>query len=346
MTKRCPRCYEKFEGDEEVCPHDGAPLADLPTGSPVADASDRPSQPTPAYSDKPTLSGGVLDGRYEITRRLGEGGMSYVYQGRDLESGDVVAVKILSPSLVREAIPAQRLRREAQLAMQLEHPHICSIRRMGELENGLLYLVMPYLPGELLADRLEREGALPLRTGIEFLVQVCAALHHAHQLNIIHRDLKPENVMIVQNEAGREDASGLDFGLAKSVEVTGSSIDVTASGMIPGTPEFMSPEQVRSEPLDARSDIYALGVLGCELFTGQLPFEGRTTQQIMVSRLETRPRPVREMRSDLPGALEAVLLKALEVNPKDRYQTTLEFGLALAEAVDASEAPRSVALLR
>ena len=345
MTRRCPRCYAKFDGGEKFCPSDGAPLADMDTGSVASNVPTRQAPQAQPYSDRHTLSGGLLDGRYEVVRRLGEGGMSYVYQGRDRESGEIVALKILSPLLARETVPAQRLRREAELAMRLNHPHICSILRLGELENGLLYLVMPYLSGELLADRLERTGPLTVETGIEFLIQICAGLHQAHQMNIIHRDLKPENVMIVRNEEDYEQAVLLDFGLAKSVDVTGSSINLTATGMIPGTPEFMSPEQVRGSTLDRRSDIYALGLLGCEMFTGQLPFQGRTTRQIMVSRLESPPRPVRELKSDLSPVLETILLKALAGDPDDRFQTTLEFGEALAEVVDASNAPRLLALL-
>ncbi len=341
MTRRCPRCHTTFHGDEQTCPQDGAALVadDSATSDDASSEVPRGTRPhTAGYTDNTTLSGEVFDGRYEVVRRLGEGGMSYVYQARDRDTGELVAVKVLSPLLIRERVAVERLRREAKLAMQLHHEHICPILRLGELENGLLYLVMPYLPGELLADRLERSGPLPLVAGIGFLVQICAGLHHAHQLHIVHRDLKPENVMIVPDDQRRERAVLLDFGLAKSVDAAGMSLTVTGTGMVPGTPEFMSPEQVRGDRLDPRSDIYALGVLASEVFTGQLPFEGRTTQQIMVSRLESPPRRVREFDADLPAALEAVLLKAMSLDPKDRYQTMRDFGEALADVIDEAGA--------
>jgi serine/threonine-protein kinase len=293
-----------------------------------------------------TLSGAMLDGRYQILRRIGEGGMAYVYEARDREDGQVVALKVLTPAISQEPVAAQRLRREAGLAVRLTHPHTCPILRIGETPTGRVYLVMPFLRGELLADRLDRTGPIALEPGVEFLVQVCAGLHHAHQLNIIHRDVKPENVMLVPDEGGREHAVLMDFGLAKDIRPPAESLELTGTGMIPGTPEFMSPEQVRGLQVDARSDVYALGVLGYEMFTGALPFRGKNTHEVMVNRLAQRPVPVRFARPGLPNQLEVVLLKALAHDPGDRYQTALELGRALANVLDESGARRLDALLQ
>jgi eukaryotic-like serine/threonine-protein kinase len=154
----------------------------------------------PPSPDRVTLTSQIVDGRYEVVRRLGEGGMSYVYEAKDLTGGDNVAIKILSPKLSKDKSSVERLRREAGLAMRLDHPYVCKILRLGETEDGLIYLVMPYLRGELLSDREVKVGPMGVELGVQFLAQICAGLHHAHQLHIVHRDLKPENVMLVPEQ--------------------------------------------------------------------------------------------------------------------------------------------------
>jgi serine/threonine-protein kinase len=210
------------------------------------------------------LSKQVLDHRYKVERRLGEGGMSYVYEATDVHTGSSLAIKVLSPKLSRDRNSVERLRREAGLAMRLDHPNICRILRLGETEDGLIYLVMPYLRGELLADRETSTGPMLPEVGIEYLLQICSGLEFAHGQNIIHRDLKPENVMLVPTESGRDVAVVMDFGLAKQTRADPSMAKLTATGIILGTPEFMSPEQIRGKAIDARSDIYGLGVMAFE----------------------------------------------------------------------------------
>src|SRR5436309_14988773 len=166
--------------------------------------------------------------------------------------------------------PYTTLFRSAGLAMRLDHPNVCRILRLGESEDGLIYLVMPFLKGELLSDREVRGGPMGLAAGIDVLRQVCAGLHHAHELQIVHRDLKPENIMLVAEDSGRDRAVVMDFGLAKERRADPAIAKLTATGIILGTPEFMSPEQIRGKPLDARSDIYALGIVAFEMFTGKL----------------------------------------------------------------------------
>jgi serine/threonine-protein kinase len=283
----------------------------------------------PGLDRASTLSNQILDSRYAVEKKLGEGGMSYVYLAREINSGSTVAIKVLSPKLASDRSSVERLRREAGLAMRLEHPHVCRILRLGESEDGLIYLVMPYLKGELLSDREVRNGPMDLATGIGILKEVCAGLHHAHELQIIHRDLKPENIMLVSNDDEREHAVVMDFGLAKERRADPAIQKLTATGIILGTPEFMSPEQIRGKALDARSDIYALGIVAFEMFTGKLPFQGRNAQEMMIARLRGSATPIRQVRADLPVHLEKALTRALATNPEDRFATTLEFAAAL-----------------
>lgn len=344
MSRRCPRCKNLYEGGARFCPKDGSPLVDVgdsggrPVVSPRGGGEKTVARnivPRAAEGDRAaSLSKQVLDGLYKVERRLGEGGMSYVYEAKDVNTGTSLAIKVLSPKLSRDRNSVERLRREAGLAMRLDHPNICRILRLGETEDGLIYLVMPYLRGELLADRETSAGPMSPEVGIEYLVQICSGLEFAHRQNIIHRDLKPENVMLVPTEGGGDVAVVMDFGLAKQTRADPSVAKLTATGIILGTPEFMSPEQIRGKAIDARSDIYGLGVMAYEMFTAQLPFQGRTPQEMMIARLRGKPTPLRRYRPDFPPKLEVVLMKSLAPDPANRYATAREFGMALIEAGD------------
>jgi len=285
-----------------------------------------------------SLSNQILDARYQVLKKLGEGGMSYVYLAKEISSDAIVAIKVLSPRLASDKSSVERLRREAGLAMRLDHPNVCRILRLGESEDGLIYLVMPFLKGELLSDREVRGGPMEMTLGVTLLKQMCAGLHHAHELQIIHRDLKPENVMLVPEDggAGVERAVVMDFGLAKERRADPAIAKLTATGIILGTPEFMSPEQIRGKPLDARSDIYALGIVAFEMFTGKLPFQGRNAQEMMIARLRSQPTPIRTLRPDIPDAVEKALTKSLQTNPDDRFTTAIEFAEALTGSGQSS----------
>jgi serine/threonine protein kinase len=284
---------------------------------------------TPEELDRyATLSGKLLDRRYQVGRRLGEGGMSYVYRAQDIETNATIAVKILLPRLSRDPAAVERLRREATIATRLDHPNVCSILRMGEAD-AMIYLVMPYLEGEPLSEHESRRGPFPLAEAIPLLVQMCRGLQHAHELQIIHRDLKPENVMLVPDGTGEDGeprfrAVVMDFGLAKERRAGPEVAKLTATGIVLGTPEFMSPEQIRGKTLDGRSDVYALGVLAFELFTGQLPFTGKSAQETMIARLRGAPLKLREVRENLPPKLEAVISKALASDPAERHSSMNE----------------------
>jgi len=348
--RRCPKCGSVYtDTGARFCPKDGSMLVEIqsrkpptPAATPASGGSGTgvrtPLPPGKSGLDRASsLSNQILDARYQVMKKLGEGGMSYVYLAKEISSGDTVAIKVLSPRLASDKSSVERLRREAGLAMRLDHPNVCRILRLGESEDGLIYLVMPFLKGELLSDREVRGGPMDMTLGVTLLKQMCAGLHHAHELQIIHRDLKPENVMLVPDDnGGVERAVVMDFGLAKERRADPAIAKLTATGIILGTPEFMSPEQIRGKPLDARSDIYALGIVAFEMFTGKLPFQGRNAQEMMIARLRSQPIAIRTLRADVPDAVEKALTKALQTNPDDRFASAIEFAEALTGSAPSS----------
>jgi serine/threonine-protein kinase len=304
------------------------PAGPSPSGaSGVPRAGSAPLEP-------PGLVGSVLDDRYRVEIKVGEGGMSFVYLARDVTTGERFAIKLLSASLAQDAKAMERLRREAAFGMRLVHPNICHIIRLGETADGLVYVVMPYVEGELLSDRTGRAGQLPLPLTVALVRDIAAGLQLAHQQGIVHRDLKPENVMVCRRDDGTEYAVVMDFGLAKERRAGAELQKLTGTGIILGTPEFMSPEQLRGRQLDGRSDVYSLALITCEMLTGKLPFLGTTQQEVMMARLRGAPVPLTELRPDLdfPEGVQAVIDKALHRSPDDRYATAPEFAAALAGA--------------
>jgi len=285
-----------------------------------------------------SLTGLTLGGRYCIEHRVGEGGMAHVYFARDLERDAEVAIKVLLPQLLSDPGSVERLRREAVIAARLEHPNVCPIIGMGETPEGHLYLVMPFLPGEPMAIRAGRSGPYSVGDGIAVLLQVCRGLGHAHGLNVLHRDLKPENVMLVPDGSAGEGVRAvvMDFGLARVVREEPDLQKLTRSGIVLGTPEFMSPEQLFGKELDGRSDLYSTGVLAFEMFTGRIPFEGRNIQEIALSRLKGPPLRLRAVGPELPESLEIVIARALAQKPEDRFQSMDELGAAFASVTAKS----------
>ncbi len=347
--RRCPKCGSMYtDSAARFCPKDGSMLVEIQSkkssAPPSSDSGTGARTPLPksGLDRASSLSNQILDARYQVMKKLGEGGMSYVYLAKEISSGETVAIKVLSPRLASDKSSVERLRREAGLAMRLDHPNVCRILRLGESEDGLIYLVMPFLKGELLSDREVRGGPMDIPLSVALLRQMCAGLHHAHELQIIHRDLKPENVMLVPDDGGGiERAVVMDFGLAKERRADPAIAKLTATGIILGTPEFMSPEQIRGKTLDARSDLYALGIVAFEMLTGKLPFQGRNAQEMMIARLRSQPVPIRQYRPDVPEPVERALTKALQTNPDDRYMTAIEFGDALTGGGSGSSAASS-----
>ena len=345
MATRCPACGSMYADDSRFCTRDGTRLIPVPaSGAPGAapeprGTSGRAGTPiAPALNSSfSNLGGRVLDGHYRVEKKVGEGGMSFVYLATDIADRGRYAIKVLSPALSQDTNAMARLRREAGLAIRLEHPNICHIIRLGETEDGMVYVVMPFVEGEILADRRHKAGHLPLALVAQWVSEISSGLHVAHELKIIHRDLKPENIMICKRADGVEYAVVMDFGLAKERKAGGELEKLTATGIILGTPEFMSPEQLRGKPLDARTDIYSLALMTYEMLTGKLPFTGRTQQEMMIARLRNEPIPLRIMRPELnfPPAVEKVLLKGMARNVDERYATAPEFAAAFAAGANA-----------
>jgi serine/threonine protein kinase len=239
---------------------------------------------------------------------------------------------VLLPQLASDPDSVARLRREAVIAARLKHPNVCPITDMGETPEGHLYLVMPFLAGEPLAMHQFRQGPLPVSDAIPLLVQVCRGLGHAHGLQILHRDLKPENVILVpdRDAPGGLRAVVMDFGLAKVVREEPDLQKLTRSGIVLGTPEFMSPEQLLGYELDGRSDLYSTGVLAFEMLTGRIPFEGKHVQEVALARLKGQPLQLRAVRPEMPERLETVLSRALAQKVGDRFQSMDELSAAFA----------------
>ena len=257
----------------------------------------------------------ALAERYQIQRELGAGGMATVYLAQDLRHHRAVAVKVLRPDLAQTLGP-ERFLREIEIAAALHHPHILPLYDSGDAD-GFLFYVMPYEEGRSLRERLTREGELPIPEAVRILRDVVDALAHAHQHGVVHRDIKPENIMLSGHHA-----LVTDFGVAKAVSEATGLHQLTTAGVALGTPVYMAPEQAAADPhLDQRADIYAVGVVAYELLTGRPPFFGPTPQAVLVSHMMEQPQPVTAHRPAIPPALAAFVMKCLEKNRADRWQS-------------------------
>ena len=264
----------------------------------------------------------ALASQYEIERELGHGAMATVYLARDLKHNRQVAVKVLTADLAF-ALGPERFRREIDLATHLSHPHILPIYDSGEAD-GELYYVMPFIAGESLRARLNRERQLPVNEALRITCEVASALDHSHRHGVIHRDIKPENILLKDGQA-----LVADFGIARAVSAVGGE-KLTSTGVSLGTPTYMSPEQGMADPnLDGRTDIYSLGCVLYEMLAGQPPFTGRTTQALIARHSLDQVPSLSVVRSTIPEAVEDAVLRALEKVPADRFSTAAEFADAL-----------------
>ena len=256
----------------------------------------------------------LFDGRYRIQRKLGAGGMADVYLAEDQELGRRVAIKILNSRHGNDDQFIERFRREAKNAAALNHPNIVSIYDRGEAEDTY-YIAMEFLDGRTLKELIVGRGAAPINVAIEYARQILSALRFAHRHGIVHRDIKPHNVLV--DGDGRVKVT--DFGIARA----GTS-QMTETGSIVGTAQYLSPEQARGGEVDPRSDLYSLGVVLYELLTGKTPFEGETPVEIAMKHLSNTPQPPSKLRPDVPPELDMVVMRALAKNPNDRYQSADE----------------------
>jgi pimeloyl-ACP methyl ester carboxylesterase len=256
----------------------------------------------------------VLGGRYHVERELGVGGMATVYLARDIKHDRHVAIKLLRPELSHSLGP-ERFLREIRIVAKLQHPHILGLIDSGEAD-GMLYYVMPYVPGESLRTRLAREGELPISEAVWILREIADALAHAHTNQIIHRDIKPENVLFTSRHA-----QVADFGIARAVSEAAASGPITATGIVVGSPAYMAPEQASSDPMmDHRADIYAFGVLAYEVLTGMPPFTAPSAVQLVAAHMTRAPDPLGRHRPGIPESLEELVLRCLAKRPADRFQ--------------------------
>ena len=266
---------------------------------------------------------GALSHSYTIDRELGRGGMATVYLAQDTRHERMVALKVLHPELAASLGP-ERFLREIKVAARLNHPHILGLHESGEAD-GFLYYVMPYVEGESLRERLDREQLLPVDEAVHHGRAIASALDYAHRQQIVHRDIKPENIMLYEGEA-----MVMDFGIAKAVSSVGPET-LTQTGMMVGTPAYVSPEQAAGETnLDGRSDQYSLACMLYEMLTGERPFTGATAQAIMAKRFTETAKPIRAVRSNVPENVERAITKAMCTDVTDRFRTTAMFGQALA----------------
>ena len=272
-----------------------------------------------------------LAGRYAVERELGRGGMATVFLARDLKHDRHVALKVLHPDLV-SSLGAERFQQEIRLAARLQHPHVLGVHDSGVVEGGngspsAHWFTMPYVDGESLRDRMRREGQLPLDDALRIASEAADALDYAHRQGIVHRDIKPENILLSGNHA-----LVADFGIARAL---GSDAALTGTGMVVGTPAYMSPEQASGVQIDKRADVYALGAVLYEMLTGEAPFTGPTAQAIIARALTETPRPVRSTRETVPPAVDLAIGRALARSPADRFPSTGEFARALSDGMES-----------
>jgi eukaryotic-like serine/threonine-protein kinase len=315
---QCPSCHKVVEGSPRFCPSCGASLA----GASVADTE-------PGHTSDPLL-GQVLGGKYRIVRLLGEGGMGAVYEGEQQlgTSKRRVAIKTLHPHLSRNPQIEARFQREVGTVAQLEHPNTIQVYDFGSTADGILYIVMEFLHGKSLADLLATQGAMAPERVAHILDQVCGSLEEAHGRGIVHRDLKPDNVVLLERAGQKDFVKVLDFGIAKrSSEEDKNEQKLTQQGMVLGTPPYMSPEQFTGQPIDARSDIYSLGVMAYEMLTGKLPFEANTAWEWATQHMTRPPIPIESLAEGgrVPPAMRSALARALAKSADQRFQTVTAF---------------------
>jgi serine/threonine-protein kinase len=329
--RQCPQCQTTCEEVHKFCPSCGFPIGKI------------------APSAEDPFVGRTLPGGYVILDLVGIGGMGRVYRAEQTNLARTVAVKIIHPYLIGEENAAARFITEARAASRLNHPNSVAVIDFGKTPDGQLYLVMEFLRGRDLARVAYEEGPLSLRRIVDVLRQVLAALAEAHHLEIIHRDLKPENIILEPLRTGGDFVKVVDFGLAK-MKLESMDRSITNPGIVCGTPEYMSPEQGRGDPLDARSDLYGVGVILFQLLTGHLPFEAESSTQVVLQHLTAAPPDPRVIAPDrkIPDPIVEVVLRSLAKLPDDRFKDADEFSALLLAALakvegatDGADRPRT-----
>jgi len=321
MAKTCRACGREFAGSETYCPDDGFRLSSI-------------AEPSAVVGGDPLL-GVTLDGRYRILRSIGEGGMGVVYEALHVVIEKPVAVKVLRETFTSRPDVVERFRQEAKSASRIGHPNIIDVSDFGETPSGASYIVMEMLTGEDLADILSRERVLAPARAVRIVYQVARALDATHKKGIVHRDLKPENIYLITVDGATDVVKVVDFGVAKMSDLDNATgRRLTRTGMLFGTPEYMSPEQAAGKAFDHRVDIYALGAIFFELLTGRVPFEGENFMEVLSKHGRDAVPALQDVN---PGTrvspeLEQIVARALAKDPADRFLTMADLANELRAA--------------
>lgn len=311
MERTCPQCGKTYGPDDRFCTVDGAALV--------------------AAGGANALIGTVIADRYLVQERLGEGGMGEVYLAEHIRIKRKVAIKLMRSWMVGDPVAVSRFHREAENASQISHPNVAQVYDFGETSEGMIYLAMEFVPGEPLSSILDREERLHTVRSAEIVRQTAEALVAAHAMGILHRDLKPDNIMIARSRVGTDIVKLVDFGIARAMNR--GTQQFTSTGMIVGTPDYMSPEQLTGDQLDERSDLYALALIAFRVLTGHGAF--KSGGDALLARFTSQPHTLAEVRPDVPwpAALQAAFDKALNSDPKQRHADALEFAAELDGAI-------------
>jgi len=305
---KCPKCQTQNPSDSKYCKECSAPL----TSS--ADSS-RPDTETLEAAKEELTTGTTFARRYQIIEELGKGGMGKVYKAHDTEVREKIALKLIKPDIAEDKKTIERFRNELKLARKIRHKNVCQMYDLNK-EEGAYFITMEYVPGEDLKSMIRMTGQLSVGASLNIVKQVCAGLAEAHKLGVVHRDLKPQNIMIDREG----DAHIMDFGIARSLKGKG----ITGSGVMIGTPEYMSPEQIEGKEVDQRSDIYSLGIILYEMLTAKVPFEGETPFSIGLKHKSEIPKNPKELNTQIPDDFSRVILKCLDKDVEKRFQSAGE----------------------
>jgi serine/threonine protein kinase len=343
LPKYCPACKKTYPLQATFCPIDAARLATVTMSATMpgethweaAAAAVRPD-----LSLGTNLVGKTIDYKYQVESVLGEGGMAVVYKCFHKQMERPVVIKVMQGWLLSSKNSFERFEREYKITAKLNHPNIVSIYDVGFLNGNEPYIVMEFIKGEALADRISRTGDLPLDTVANIAIQICRGLEEAHSMNVIHRDLKPDNILLQEKSERPDWVKIVDFGISHFT--AGESKRLTKTGRMVGTPEYISPEQLRDQPIDARTDLYSFGIILFEMLAGIVPFTAETAEAVLMKHLLSDVPSLTEFRDDISdeSPFGQIVHKLLKKNPDDRYDTASEVRLDIEYALNQIMAKR------